>query len=116
MSIDRFFTTPVTIIEPGSASDGYNGTASDWDNPASQVRAMGWLTQVNTTEEIGGRDVTVSGWQLFLPECTPITSKARVWSCGTTYQVDGVPDSSPQTMGGRHHIEVRLRIAAEVTA
>lgn len=116
MSIERFFTTCVTIIEPGSASDGYNGAALDWDNPRSARREMGWLTQVNTTEQIGGRDITVTGFQLTLPACTSISSKARVLSDGVTYEVDGLPDSTPQTLSGRSHVVVRLRVAAEVTA
>lgn len=113
MSIDRLFTTRVTLIEPGSASDGYGGTAPDWDNPSSSTAAMGWLTQLSSTEAIGTRDTTVSGWRLFLPACTYITSKARVYSDGTTYEVDGVPDAT-QTGRGAHHIEVRLRVASEV--
>lgn len=113
MSIDKFFTTAVTILEPGSADDGYNGTAPDW-TAATSTSAYGWLTQVGTSEQIGGRDVTVSGWQLFLPTGTAISSTARVVANGITYEVDGVPDVSPQTARGAHHIEVRLRVAAEV--
>lgn len=118
MSIERFFTTCVTIVEPGSASDGYpgGGTALDWENPRSARREMGWLTQVNTTEQIGGRDIMVTGFQLTLAACTSISPKARVLSDGVTYEVDGLPDSTPQTLSGRSHKVVQLRIAAEVTA
>lgn len=115
MSIERFFTTPVTIIEPGAAVDRYDNVVPDWDITTS-TSVNGWLTQVTTTEDIGGRPVTVTGWELTLPVGTSVSSIARVVAGSTTYEVDGYPDTTPQTPNGAHHVIVRLRLAAEVLA
>jgi len=115
MPITRFFTTPVTIIEPGSSSDGYSGTAPDWQHPASQRHVNGWLTQVSTTEEIGGRDVTVTYDELTLPAGDPITSAARVQYATDLFEVDGRPQRSRTPGQSDHHVIVRLRLATEVT-
>lgn len=115
MSIDRFFTTPVTIIEPGTAKDKYDNDVPDWDHPLSETDTSGWLTQVTSAEQLGERDVTETRWELSLPVGTSISSIARVLAGSTTYEVDGSPNVSPQTPdGGQHHVVVRLNVVAEV--
>jgi hypothetical protein len=113
LSIDRFFTTPVTIITPGFAVDRYDDDVPDWDNPVAQVASMGWLTQVNTTEQIGDRDVVITGLMLFLPSTDVVTVSDRVIANGSIYEVDGDPHYA-QTPAGVHHIELRLRYVSEV--
>lgn len=115
MPISRFFTTPVTIVTPGSAETRYNGDSPDWDNPISQVDTMGWLTQVNTTEQIGARNVVTTGWKLYLAPSETITAGCRVISGGSEYSVDGDPHHA-QTPAGTHHIECFLTHVAEVVA
>lgn len=115
MSIERFFTTAVTIVTPGSAETRYNGDSPDWDNPISEVDTMGWLTQVNSAEEIGARDVVTTGWKLYLSSSETITAGCRVIAGGSAYSVDGDPHHA-QRPAGAHHIEVFLTYVAEVVA
>lgn len=113
MSIERFFTTPVTIVTSGSTNSRYNDEAPDWDNPISSVDALGWLTQTSSAEQIGGRDVVVTVDRLFLPAGTAVTVADRVVSEGRIYAVDGDPHVA-QSPRGAHHVEVELRLVSEV--
>lgn len=115
MSIDRFFTTAVTIVTPGSTTDRYDDLVPDWTNPVAEIESAGWLTQVDTTEEVVGRDAVVTGWMLFLPPSDAITVADRVIANGSIFEVDGDPHYA-QTPAGVHHIEARLRYVSEVEA
>lgn len=120
MSIEDFFTTPVTIISPGLDTDRYDDVVPDWANPASSTVSAGWLIQTSTTEETEHRDTEVSGWRLFLPADAPISAGDRVTAdpetyekAATTYEVDGTPNVV-STPTGPHHVEAVLRLVQEV--
>lgn len=107
MSIDRFLTSEITIVTPGTTVDRYNNLALDWSK-ATSTCAVGWLTQVTSSEQIGLRDATLSGWKLYLPACTPVAVTDRIVADGKTFEVDGEPHSA-HTPDGEHHIEIALR-------
>lgn len=115
MAIEDFFTTPVTIVTPGVKADRYNEasaeTVPDWDNPADEVASMGWLVQTSADEILGGRDATVTRWQLFLPADAPISAFNRVIvdAFDSPLEVDGMPNVV-STPAGPHHTEVVLRV------
>lgn len=115
MSIERFFTTAVTIVTPGSAATRYNDFAADWDNPVSEVETFGWLTQQSTQEQVGSRDTVVTGWKLYLAASESITVADRIIANGSIYAVDGDPHHA-QTPAGAHHIECSLLYVSEVEA
>lgn len=108
------FPTPVTIIEPGSAASRNGDTVADWDNPSSNIKRHGWLAQTVTAEQIGGRDVTITSWELLLPTGTAISSIARVEGDDKAFEVDGEPNRL--TFGMNPHVAVRLRFIAEIVA
>lgn len=112
MSIERRFTTEVTITEPGSAATRYDDDALDYDNPASVTTDTGWLVQSTATEQIGGRDVTITVWILLLRSSTSISAAARVAADGKVFEVDGEP--ARRAYGMNPHVEARLRFVAEV--
>jgi hypothetical protein len=117
VAIEDFFTTPVTIVTPGSTSDRYNeGGVPDWVNPADQTAVSGWLEQQSAIEVLGGRDAQVVGWLLFLPAGAPINAGDRVIVDpadyeldASTFEVDGVPNVV-STPSGPHHTEVHLKL------
>lgn len=112
MSITRKFTTEVTITEPGAAETRYGDAASDFDSPSAVTQAKGWLVQSTSTEEIGGRDVSVTVWILMLPADTPVSSVARVTAGEKVFDVDGEPNV--RDYGLNPHVSARLRFVAEV--
>lgn len=115
MSIERFFTTPVTIVTPGSQATRYGDLAADWDNPISEVETVGWLTQTSTTEQLGSRDQVVTQWKLYLAASEQIAVADRVIADGSIYAVEGDPHHA-QRPAGAHHIEVSLLFVSEVEA
>lgn len=113
MSIHRRFRTEVTITEPSSAATRYSDDVPDFDHPASVTVAKGWLVQSTATEEIGGRDVTMTVWILLLPPSTAISAAARVSADTNVFEVDGEPTRHQH--GRNPHVAVRLRVVSEVT-
>jgi hypothetical protein len=110
MGIERFYTTPVTILAPQSRTDRYGDVVvDDWTN-ASSTRARGWLARLSAQEVLdAGRDANVTGWKLYLPPGTAIAANNRVVADGTTYEVDGPPLEAKRPTG-THHLEVLLRL------
>lgn len=114
MSIERFFTTAVTIVKPGSTlNERYNRYDPNWDSPLSSVETSGWLTQVSSNEDVGARNVVVTGWKLYLAASESIAAGDRVIAGGSFYAVDGDPHHA-QTPAGQHHIEAFLTYVAEI--
>jgi hypothetical protein len=120
VAIEDFFTTPVTIVTPGTKADRYNeaDVIPVWDNPIDSQTSNGWLVQIASQEVLDGRDAQVTRWRLFLPATAAITSMDRVLLDAPeyelpaiAYEVDGVPDVV-STPSGPHHTEVLLRLVA----
>lgn len=93
----------LTLLTPGT-DDAFGNPTQD----ELTVTEPGRLEQIRTTEQVGGRDVTVTQTVLFLNPDSVITSTARVAVDGRSFEVDGQPNvvygaTSP------HHIEAPLR-------
>lgn len=108
MSIDSFLTTPVTIVNPATVTNGYGGKDLDWST-ASRTAEMVWVHQTSGTEATGGRDALVSTLKIFGSADSVITGRSRVEIGDATYEVDGRPLVAA-TPDGAHHTESNLRI------
>lgn len=122
MSLERFFTTPLTIIEPGvKIDDRYGNEVPDWDDPRASTDLFGWVrihTGLRGAKETatGGRDVTITLLDLVLPADAPLTAACRVVLDPGQYEVDertfemdGIPRNA-STPNGPHHVEALLKL------
>lgn len=104
----RYLPTPVTWIEPTTATDAYGNEVNVYDDGAG-VALRVKIDALQTVEFVDGRDTFVTRWRMFTNE-PGITGRARILWDGNHYEVDGEPDA-PQTPAGFHHLEVTLRRA-----
>jgi hypothetical protein len=98
----------VTIVTPGTTTNGYGDTVKDWD-AATETTAKGWVSQRSASEDLDHRNAEVSTWVLFVDPDVAVTADDRVEWEGLTFEVDG-PVLPAHTPRGRHHLEVPLRL------
>lgn len=105
MSIASLLPQTVTVTTVTAGADDVFG------NPARSTAATtvpGRLDQISTTEQVDGRDVTVTRTVLYLNPDVTITDQDRVTVDGRTYEVDGQPSVVYDAVRP-HHLEVPLR-------
>lgn len=111
MSIDRFFTRQLVILTASTAEGRYGNTEPDWTD-VTETEVLGWLAQQRTGDERPTASGQTSGWVVYLPAGTTITSANRIRDDrGVVYEVDGEPWPA-HTPAGEHHIEANLRMVA----
>lgn len=109
MSIDGFYTLPVTVLRATAGTPKYGNTTLDWTSPTSTA-TYGWLAQRGSTEPVatGRSSIVITDQVLFLPSDTDVTERDRIEVDGRTYAVTGIPVRA-RTPQGVHHLEVALR-------
>jgi hypothetical protein len=82
---------PVDIIHPGTRTDGYGNTQTDWDAGTTvTVRHAGFAPSGNT-EDTNRRDAVTAAPTVYLPAGTDVDSTCRVVVRGLTYEATGDP-------------------------
>lgn len=120
MSIDDFFVTPATILNPAYTTDRNGNQVEDWDNATSTVSA-GWLQDLisRRPRSGGGAETTTSGdtvvstHQWYCAPFDPISAFSRIVIGEFTFEVDGAPTTA-RTKEGPHHLEVQLHLVDDI--
>lgn len=104
----RLLPISVTWQQPGETVDGYNNPVDDWSDDARTDTTIDvYLEQQSTSEQLDGRDTTVTRLRLFANELG-IQAGHRILRDGLLYTVDG--DCAVfNTPAGPHHLECGLK-------
>ena len=108
MSLDALLVHTVTIVHPGTTTDGYGDTVADWSG-ATEETSPARVTQRTATEDNNGRAATITEWRLLLPATATIAAADRVTWNGDTFEVVGDPVEAVRRSATVHHVEVTLR-------
>jgi hypothetical protein len=110
VSLESMMNQSVTVVTPGSTSDGHGNPQPNWAS-AGRATYKAWLEQTSAVEVTEGRDTVISDWLLVLPASAVINAydRVEVGPGPTIYEVVGSPFVAP-TPRGPHHIEARLRL------
>lgn len=107
MSLASLLATRQVTIYPytAGAADAYGNIPGSW-GPATATN--GWIEQTSSTEQLDGRDRTVTTIRLFLATGTTVGPRDRVADdSGDLFEVNGIPDR-PFTPRGQHHVVALL--------
>lgn len=92
----RMLPSTITILTPGSTTDAYGNTVTDWTSPAirtaaAYVRPISTSLRPTGNEHVDeGRDVSERAWQAHTND-QAVTVFERVVFDGVTYEIDGDP-------------------------
>ncbi|MFI8853682.1 hypothetical protein ACIGW3_26300 [Streptomyces sp. NPDC053499] len=105
----------VTVVAPGTRTDRYGNTVTDWSPEAvTRKQTWTWLQQNSGSEETDQRNAQVGEWLLgcnpFDVDGQPLTVHGgdRVEWSGLVFKVIGPPGPAYEP-AALHHYEIRLR-------
>lgn len=106
----RMLPHQITILTPGTTTDGYGNQVPDWAAATSRTAAAYVRPWTPGDENVdAGRDVSDRVWQVHTND-SAVTAFDRIVHDGVTYEIDGDPMIRKLAPGGRlGHTKLRLR-------
>lgn len=104
----------VTVLTPGSTTDGHGNAVADWDDPEETELTGCVVAPAQTPEDrSAGRQGVISLRTVYVPRGATVAATDRLVVRGEIYEVDGDPgpwvSGFGSTMGG---LEVSVRRVA----
>lgn len=103
------FRTKIVGLKRGEIID-YDSRGNPIYGPDEEITFYGELRPLQGSETVGGRDLVITRFRMFIPRAVGITAFDKITIDGQEYTVEGEPE--PHNIGGRiHHFEAIVRRA-----